>query len=57
MYSCPHVYMYTSILVDLYTRLHITMYSRLYEYMDTKSHHQIIRPDDGQSNIRQYQLT
>ena len=49
--------MYTPIQVDLYTRLHIFMYSRLYEYMDTKSHHQIIRPDDGKSNIRQYQLT
>lgn len=47
MYSCPHVYMYTPIQVDLYTCLHITMYSRPYEYMYTKSHHQIIRLDDG----------
>lgn len=47
MYTCPHVYMYTPIQVDLYTCLHIVMYSRLYEYMYTKSHHQIIRPDDG----------
>lgn len=39
--------MYTPIQVDLYTCLHIVMYSRLYEYMYTKSHHQIIRPDDG----------
>ncbi len=51
MYSCPHVYMYTPIQVDLYTCLHIAIYSRLYEYIYTKSHHQIIRPDDGQSNI------
>ena len=47
MYSCPHVYIYTPIQVDLYTCLHITMYSRPYEYMYTKSHHQIIRLDDG----------
>lgn len=52
MYSYPHVYMYTPIQVDLC--IHIAMYSRLYEYVYTKSHQQILRPDDGsklQDNI------
>ena len=33
--------------MDVNTWLYVNMYIRPYEYMYTKSHHQIIRLDDG----------